>query len=116
MNLKTLQVQFAHLSERTNTEALLVGVGGATERSFRKIELLEIEEEEEEEENFAAICNDDVDDNYDNTDIFCEQDGEEDYDLCSGCDENSYCPPCATMRAYDFTNCVKKSNCQFCGC
>ena len=47
VKLKTLQVQFAHLSERINTAGLLIRVGGATERSFRKMELLEFEEQEE---------------------------------------------------------------------
>ena len=47
VELKTLPVQFAHLSERINTVGLLIPVGGATERSFRKIELLEFKEEEE---------------------------------------------------------------------
>ena len=55
----------------------------ATERSFRKMELLDFEG------NFATIDIDD-DDNYDNTDVFCEEDDEEDYDLFSGCDENSF--------------------------
>ena len=47
LKLKTLQVQFAHLSEWINTAGLLIRVGGSTERSFKKIEVLEFEEEEE---------------------------------------------------------------------
>ena len=65
VKLKTLQVQFEHLSERINTAGLLIRVGGATERPFRKKELLESEEEEE---NNAPIDIAD-DDNYDNTSI-----------------------------------------------
>ena len=42
-----------------------------------------LKEFEEEEENNVP----DDDDNYDNTDLFCEEDHEEDYDLRSGCDE-----------------------------
>ena len=84
VKLKTLQVQFAQLSERINTAGLLIRVGGATERSFRKMELLKFEEEEE---NNAAIDNGN-DDNCDNSDLFCEDDDDEDCDLCSGCHEN----------------------------
>ena len=55
-------------NERINTTEFLIRVGGATERSFRKMELLK--EIEEEEKNIAP---DDIDDdnNYDNTDLFC---------------------------------------------
>ena len=76
-------------NERNNTREFLIGVGGATERSFRKIELLK--EFVEEEENYAP---DDVadDNNYDNSDVFCEEVDKEDYDLCSSCDEKPYCP------------------------
>ena len=59
-----------------NTAELLFVAGGATESTFRKIELFEFEEEEE---NNAPIDIDD-DDNYDNTDLFCEEDEEKDYD------------------------------------
>ena len=65
---------------------LLLRVGGATEKFFRKMELLEFEEEEE----HNAPINIDDDDNYDNTELFCEEDDEEDYNLCSGCDENPF--------------------------
>ena len=109
--LRTLQVEFAHLWEWINTAGLLIRVGGATERSFRKIELLEFEEEEE---NNAPI-DFDYDNNYDNTDLFCEEDDDEDYDLCSGCDENplgQLVQPCRRMIC---SNCVKKNNCQLCG-
>ena len=68
--MKTLQVQIAHLSERINTAGLLIHVSGANERSFRKMEMLEFEEEEE---SNAPIDIDD-DDIYDNTDLFCEED------------------------------------------
>ena len=100
-------------SKRINTTAFLIRVGGATERSFRKIELLK--EFEEEEENNAP---DDIDDHdiYDSTDLFCEEDHEEDYDLCSGCDEKPIAQlvqPCGHMIC---TNCVQKNNCQLCGC
>ena len=78
----------------------------ATKRSFRKIKLLEFGEEEE---NNASIDIDD-DDLYDTTDVFCEQDDEEDYDLCSGCDENPFAQffqPCGHMIRI---NCVMKNN------
>ena len=54
-------------NERINTTEFLIRVGGATERSFRKMEFLK--EFEEEEENNAP---DDIvdDDNYDSTDLF----------------------------------------------
>ena len=61
-----------------------------------------LKEFEEEEENIAP----DDDDNYDNTDLFCEEDHEEDYDLCSGCDEKPIAhlvQPCGHMIC---TNCV----------
>ena len=107
----TLQIQFAHLSERINTEGLLIRVRGATERCFRKMELLDFEEEEE---NNAPIDIDDVDDNYDNTDLFSEEDDEDGYVLCSGCVENPFAhlvQPCGHMIC---TNCAKKINCQLC--
>ena len=37
--LKTLQAQFVHLSEKINSTGFFIRVGGATERSFRKMEL-----------------------------------------------------------------------------
>ena len=60
------------------------------------MELLEFEEEVE---NNAAIDNED-DDKYDKTDLFSEEDDEENNDLCSNKDEYR-CPPCLTMRTYD---------------
>ena len=53
---------------RNITTEFLIRVGGAPERSFRRMELMR--EIEEEEENNAP---DDIgdDDNYDNTDLFC---------------------------------------------
>ena len=62
-------------NERINTTEFLIRVGGATERSFRKIEL--VKEVEEEEENNAPDDIDD-DDSYDSTDLFREEDHEED--------------------------------------
>ena len=100
-------------NEQINTTEFLICVGGATERSFRKMELLK--EFEEEEENNAPHDIDD-DDNYDNTDLFCEEDHEEDYDLCSDCDEKPIAhlvQPCGHMTC---TNCVQKNYCQLCGC
>ena len=88
MKLKTLQV-FAHLSERIKTAVLLIRVRGGTKRSLRRMELLEFEEAEE---NNAPIDMDD-DDNYDNTNLFCEADDGEDYDLYSSCDENPIAHP-----------------------
>ena len=112
MKLKTLQVQLAHLSERRiNNAGLLNRVGGATESSFRKMDLLEFEEEEE---NNARI-DIDVDDNFDNTDLFCEEDDEEGYVLCSSCDENPFAHLVQQCGQMICTNCVKKNNCQLCG-
>ena len=108
----TSHVQFAHLTERINTTGLLIHVGKATETSFRKMELLEFEEKEE---NNAPTDIDD-NDNYDNTDLFCEEEDEKDYDLCSGCDENPFAhlvQPCGHMI---LTNCLKKNNCQLRRC
>ena len=67
-------------NERINTAEFLIRVGGATERSFRKMELLK--EFEEEEENNAL---DDVadDNNYDNSDLFCEEVDEKDVMICA---------------------------------
>ena len=67
-------------NERINTTEFLFRVGGATERSFRKMELLK--EFEEEEENNAPDDIDD-DDNYDSTDLFCEEDHEEKIRICA---------------------------------
>ena len=80
-------------NERINTTELLSRVGGATERSFRKMELLK--KAEEEEENNAP---DDVadDNNYDKSDLFCEEVDEEDYGLCSGCGEKPVVPILST--------------------
>ena len=99
-------MKFAHLSERINTGGLLIRVGGATERSFRKTELLEFEKKEE---NNAQIDFDD-EDKYDNSDLLCEEDDEEDYDLFSGCDKNPiahFVQPCGHIICI---NCVKKNN------
>ena len=101
----------AHFSERINTTGLLIGVGGKTERSFRKIDLLEFEEEEE---NNAPSDIDD-EDNDDNTDLFCEEVVEKDDDLCSGCGENSFAQLVQTCGHMICTHCVKKNNCQLCG-
>ena len=100
-------MQFAQPSERINTARLRISVGGATEKSFRKIELLELEGEEE--KNTPTDI--DYDHKFDRTDLFCEEDDEKDYDLCSGCDENRSAhlnQPCGHMIS---TNCVKKNNC-----
>ena len=70
---------------------------------------------EEEEENNAPL-DIDVDDNYDINDQFWEEDDEEGYNLCLGCDENPFAhlvQPCGHMIC---TNCVKKNKCQFCRC
>ena len=112
MKLKTLQVQFAHLSERINTAGLLIRVGGDTERSFGKMELSDFEGEEK---NDVPIDIDD-DDNYDDTDLFCEEDDAEDYDLCSGADENDFAHLVQTCANMICTNCVKKNNSQLCRC
>ena len=99
------------ISDQINTAGLLIRDGGATESSFRKMELLEFEEEKE---NNAPI-DIDVADKYDNTDPFCEDD-EKDYDLCSDSNDNPFAhlvQPCGNMIC---TNCVKKNNCHLCGC
>ena len=57
---------------------LLIRVGGASERSFRKMDLLEFEGEEE----IKALIDVDDLDNYDNPDLFCEEDNEKDNDVC----------------------------------
>ena len=69
-----------YTSQRIITTKLLSGVGGARERFFRKMELLEFEEEEE---NIAFIDIHDV-----NTDLFFEEDKEDVFDLISNCDGN----------------------------
>ena len=74
------------------------------ERFSRKMEVLEFEEEEE---NIAPSDFDD-DDNHDNTDLFCEEDDEEDCDLCSACGENPFAylvQPCGHLIC---TKCLKK--------
>ena len=111
MKSKELQVIIAHFSERIKTAGLLIRVSGATEKSFRKMELLEFEEEEK----IAPIDIDDGDSFFE-TDLFCEEDDEKDCDLCSCCDEDPFAhlvQPCGHMIC---TNCVKKENCQLCGC
>ena len=75
---------------------------------FRKMELLDFEQTN------PPIDMDD-DDNCDNSVLSCEEDDEEDYDLCSSCDGNLFprlVQPCGHMI---FTNFVKKNNCQLCG-
>ena len=75
------------------------------------MELLEFEEEEE----INAPSDIDDDDISDNTDLFCQEDEEEDKDLCSNCDENPIAhlvQPCGLIVC---TNCVKKNNSQLCG-
>ena len=81
------------------------------------MELVEIEEEEEKN---APIDfdddDDDDDDDFNNSVLFCEEDDEEVYDLCSSCDENLFAhlvQPCGHRIR---NNCVNKNNCQFCGC
>ena len=69
---------------------LLIRANGATERFFRKMEILEIGEEKR--NNAPTGIDDDDDDKHDNTDLVCEEEHEEDYDLCSGCDENYSSP------------------------
>ena len=98
-------------NERIISTEFLIRVGGATERSSRKMELLK--EFEKAERNHAP---DDIgdDDNY-NTDLFLEED-HKDYDLCSGCDEKPFAhlvQPCGHMIC---TNCVQRNYCQLCGC
>ena len=111
MKLKTLQVQIQHLAERKNAAVLLICDGGTTERSFGKMELLEFEEGED---NIAPIQIDD-NDNYDDTDLFYEEDDEEN-DLCSSCDENLIAHLVQACVHRNFPSCVKKNNCQLCGC
>ena len=65
------------------------------------MELVEIEEEEK--NNAPIDIDDDV--NYDNTCLFCEEDDDEDYDFCSGCDEN---PFALIMRTYDLYQMCKE--------
>ena len=74
-------------NERINTAEFPFRVGEATQRSFRKMELLK-EFELEEESNAANKIDDD--DNFDNTDLFSEEYDEEGYGFCSGCDENPF--------------------------
>ena len=112
MKLKTVQVQFEQLTGQINTAGLLIRVDGATIRSFRKMELLESEEEKE-NNSPIHIANDD---NYDDTDLFCEAVEEEDYNLCSGCNENPFAQLVQPWGHMICTNCVKKTNCQLCLC
>ena len=77
--------------------------------ALNKMELLT--QSEGEEENVAS---DDVDgdENYDSRYLFCKEVEEEEYDLCSGCDEKLFAhfvQPCGHMICADF---VKISNCQ----
>ena len=105
MKLEALQVQFECLSERINTTGLLFSVAEAIETSFRMMKLLEFEEEEE---IFAAIDIDN-DDNYDNTDVFCEEDDtEENYDFCPSCQWNPIVHLLQQCGHMICINCVKK--------
>ena len=70
--------------------------------------------EEEEENNAREDVHDD--DNYDNKDKFCDAVDEEDYHLCSGCDEKPIAHLVKTCGLMICTNCVKKNKCQFRGC
>ena len=106
MKIKTLQVQFAHLSERISTAGLLTRVSGATETSFGKMELLEYGEEE----SNAPTDIDDDDVKYEYTDLFCEDDDEEDYDLCSSYVENPFAHLVQARGHIICINCVKKNN------
>ena len=78
-----------------------------------KWKLLEFEEEEESNDN-APIYIDDGD-NYDETDLFCEEDDEKDNDLCARSDENPIAHLVQPFGHLICPNCVKKNNCQFCG-
>ena len=99
-------------SQRINTTGLLVHGSGATERTFRRMELLEFEEEEK---NNAPIDIVD-DDNYDDADLFFETDDEQEYDLCSSCHESLIAHLVQPFGHMVCTNGVKKNNCQLCGC
>ena len=100
---KTLQVQLAYLLEQLNTAGLFFGVGGAAERSFRELELLEFEEEEE---NSSPI---EVDDDVKyNTDLFCQENDEKDYELCSRCDESPFAHLVQLCGHTICTNCQEK--------
>ena len=102
-----------HTSQKKISAGLLVRVGGATEKSFKKMKFLEVEEEEE---NIAHIGINDEDDNYDNTDLLCEQDDGDDYNLCSGCDENLTAHLVQPGGYLIRTNCVKKPTVIFSTC
>ena len=71
------------------------------------MELLEFEKEEE---NNAPIDIDD-DDKYDNSDLFCEEDDNEDFHLSSGCGENPFAHFFQSCEQMICTNCVKRNNC-----
>ena len=91
---------------RTNKyRGVTYSVDGASERSFKKIKFLEFEEEEE---NNSPTDFDD--DGFDNTDLFCDEDDEEDYVLCSGCDENLFAHLGQLCSHMISTNCVIKNN------
>ena len=47
--------------------------------------------------------------------IQCEEDDEEDYDLCSGCDEKPIAHLVQPRGHMLCVNCVKKKKCQLCG-
>ena len=90
-----------------NTVEFFNRVGGATERYFGKMEVLK--KFEGEEKNNAP---DDVDgdDSHNNRDLFCEEVDEEDYDLCSGCNEK---PIAHLLQPWGHTicsNCVTNKN------
>ena len=65
-----------------------------------------LKEFEEEEKNAPDDVADD--NNYDNKDVFCEEVDEEDYDLCSGCDEKPIANLVQPGRRMICTNCVQK--------
>ena len=76
------------------------------------MELLEFEEQEE---NKAPIDIDD-DDNYDDTDLYCEDVDKKDYNLYSSCDENPSAYLVQQCGHMIWTNCVLKTHCQLWGC
>ena len=99
-----MQVQYEHISEGINTGGLIIRVVGATERSLRKMEWLELKENEE---NIAPIDTDD-DDEYDNTDPFVSRMLKKITIFCSVFDESPivrFVQPCGHTFC---TYCVEK--------
>ena len=76
------------------------------------MELLEFTEEEK---NVAIDIVVDDDDDDDNTDLFCEEDVDEDYVSCPDCGENNFAHFFEPCRRMIYTNCVKNNNCQLSG-